>query len=346
MDNMKVAVYYNNHDVKIENRPKPEPKGGEILVKTRACGVCVADTMEWYLTPRAPLTLGHEPTGVIEAVGPEVSKFKPGDRVAVHHHVACLNCAHCRKGLFTMCETFRKTHIQPGGFSEYFLASAMHVERDTLLLPDHISFEAGTLVEPLGCVIHAIRNAKIQPGDSVALIGTGTMGLMFIEALHYWGVRDLVVYEVLDWRIEKAREFGAPTVLIPDKDPQKEQIRIKEILNSDGADKVIIAAKDISAMKLGMQLANKGGTVTFFATPHPEEFVELYPSYIFFNEITLNSTYSADHLDTKTALDLISNGDISAEKIISHRFPIEKLSEAILQTASRDESLKCAIVFD
>lgn len=343
---MKVAVYYNNHDVRVEDRPIPEIKRNEILVKTKACGVCVADTMEWYLTPRAPLTLGHEPSGVIEAVGSEITNLKVGDRVAVHHHVPCLTCEHCRKGNFTMCTTFRKTHVHPGGFSEYFTASALHAERDTLILPDHVSFEAGTLVEPLACVIHAIKKANIQAGDSVALIGTGTMGLMFIQCLLYWGVRKLAVYELLDWRIKKAKEFGAPNVLIPDKDPEKESERIKQLFASDGADKVIIAAKDISAMKLGMQLVNKGGTVLFFATPKPEESVDLFPSYIFFNEITLTSTYSANHLDTRMALEMIANGDVSADKLISHRYPVEKLSEAILQTASRHENLKCVIDFE
>ncbi|MCJ7519057.1 MAG: zinc-binding dehydrogenase [Anaerolineaceae bacterium] len=255
-------------------------------------------------------------------------------------------CEHCRRGNFTMCTTFKKTHIHPGGFSEYFIASALHVERDTLILPDYVSFEEGTLVEPLACVIHAIRKAGIKVGDSVALIGTGTMGLMFIECLHYWGIRDLVVYEVLDWRIKKAKEFGAKEVLVPDNDPEKEAERLRGILKSDGADKVIIAAKDIRAMKLGLRLANKGGIVLFFATPQPDEFVELYPSYIFFNEITVTSTYSADHLDTRMALKLITNGEVSAEKIISQRYPLEKLSDAILQTVSRNESLKCVIEFD
>jgi L-iditol 2-dehydrogenase len=343
---MKVAVYYNNHDVRVEDRPIPQPKSGEILVKTKACGVCVADTMEWYLTPRAPLSIGHEPTGVVEAVGAGETTFKVGDRVFIHHHVPCLICEHCRRGNFTMCTTFRTTHIHPGGFSEYFTASAMHVERDTLILPDNVSFDAGTLVEPLACVIHAIRKAGIKAGDSVVLIGTGTMGLMFIECLRYWGIRDLVVYELLDWRIKKAKEFGATEVLIPDADPEKEAERLRGIFKSDGADKVIIAAKDIRAMKLGLRLANKGGTVTFFATPQPDEFVELYPSYIFFNEITITSTYSADHLDTRMALKLIASGDVSADKIISHKYPLEKLSDAILQTASRHESLKCVIEFE
>ncbi len=343
---MKVAVYYNNHDVRVEDRPIPQPKNNEFLVKTKSCGVCVADTMEWYLAPRVPLTLGHEPTGVVEEVGSDIQNLKKGDRVFVHHHISCLVCEHCRNGNYTMCANYRKTHVQPGGFSEYFIASGDHAKKDTLILPEHVSFEAGTLVEPLACVIHAIRKAGIKAGDSVVLIGTGAMGLMFIQCLLYWGVRKLIVYEVLDWRIKKAMEFGAPNVLVPDKDPEKEAARVKELFHSDGADKVFIAAKDISAMNLGMRLANKGGTVVFFATPKPDESVPLFPSYIFFNEITITSTYSADFIDTRMALDLIANGDVSADKLISHRYPIEKLSDAILQTVSRNESLKCVINFD
>lgn len=343
---MKVAVYYNNQDVRVEDRPIPKPKKGELLVKTKACGVCVADTMEWYLSPRAPLTLGHEPSGIIEEVGAEVTQFKRGDRVAVHHHVPCLICEHCRRGNFTMCSTFRKTHIHPGGFSEYFITSALHAERDTHLLPDHVSFEEGTLIEPLACVIHGIKKSGIQAGDSVALIGTGTMGLMFIQSLIYWGVRKLIVYEILDWRIEKAKDFGAPTVLTPHKDPDEEAARLQDLLKSNGADKVIVAAKDISAMNLGLRLVNKGGTVLFFATPHPDEFIKVFPSHLFFNEITITSSYSADHLDTRMALDLIAKGDVAAKKLISHYFPLENLSDAILQTASRKESLKCVVKFD
>jgi L-iditol 2-dehydrogenase len=342
---MKVAVYHDNHNVQIEDRPVPEPAAGDILVQTKACGVCVADTMEWYLTPRAPLTLGHEPTGVVARVGAGVTVFKEGDRVAVHHHVPCLVCDHCRHGNYTMCATFRKTHIRPGGFSEYFVASSLHVERDTMLLPENVSFDAGTLVEPLACVIHGIKKARIQAGDSVALIGTGVMGLMFIQALKFWGVRKLVVYEVLDWRKQKACEFGAPTVLTPLADAENESKRIREILGSDGADKVVVAAKDLRALELSVRLANKGGTVLFFATPHPDEFIKLYPSYIFFNEITITSTYSADHLDTRMALELLSNGTIAGDSLITHHFPIEQLSDAILQTVSRQESLKSVISF-
>jgi len=343
---MKVACYYNNHDVRIEERPVPQPGPGEILVKTKACGVCVADTMEWYLTPRAPLTLGHEPTGIVVETGVDTVGFKVGDRVSVHHHVPCLVCEHCRRGNFTMCSTFKKTHIHPGGFSEYFTASSLHVERDTHLIPDEISFDVATLAEPLACVIHAIQKANIRPAESVVLIGTGTIGLMFIQALKYWGVRRLIVYEILEWRQQKAHEFGAPVVLSPLMDGEEEMKRVRSILGSDGADKVIVAAKDTHAMEMGMQVANKGGTVLFFATPQPDEWIKLFPSYIFFNELSLTSSYSADHLDMRLALELLANGTIDGEALISHRYPIEQLSEAILQTASRQGSLKCVITFD
>jgi L-iditol 2-dehydrogenase len=343
---MKVAVYHNNHDVRIEERDCPVPGSGEILVETKACGVCVADTMEWYLKPRAPLVLGHEPTGVIKEIGPNTKQFKVGDRVAVHHHVPCLVCNHCRRGNFTMCSTFKTTHIQPGGFSEYFIASTLHVERDVLLLPDHISYEVGTLVEPLACVIHAIRQANIKPGDKVVLIGTGAMGLMFIQALAFWGIRDLVVYELLEWRKQKAIEFGAPLVLEPSQDIDQEVQRLREHFGGEAANKVIIAAKDLGAMNMGMKMAEKGGTILFFATPHPDEFVELYPSYIFFNELEIKSSYSADHNDTRMALHLLASGDIDGEKIITNRYPLKNLSDAILQTASREGSLKCVINFE
>jgi len=343
---MKVAVYHNNQDVRVEERPIPIPGPGEILVKTKACGVCVADTMEWYLTPRAPLVLGHEPTGIVVGINGSSSVVKEGDRVAVHHHIPCLICDECRQGNFTMCAMFKTTHIKPGGFSEYFTASAFHVERDTHILPDHLSFEVGTLMEPLGCVIHAIQKAKIKPGDSVALIGTGTMGLLFIQALKYWGVSKLVVYEMIDWRRQKAIEFGAPLVIKPSGTPDEEAEIFRKHMNGRLADKVIIAAKDLKAMDLGMRLANKGGTVLFFATPHPDEFIRFYPSYIFFNELLVTSSYSADHLDTRMAIQLLSDGIVKGNSLISHLFPLEKLSDAILQTVNREGGLKCVIKFD
>ena len=132
----------------------------------------------------------------------------------------------------------------------------------------------------------------------------------------------------------------------PHSTSDEEARRVQKVFSAPGAHKVIIAAKDLRAMELGLRLADKGGTVLFFATPHPDESIPLYPSYIFFNEITLTTSYSADHLDTRIALELLSNGAVNGERLISHRFPLEQLSEAILQTAGRQESLKCVVTFD
>ena len=234
---MKVAVYYNNRNIDIEERPIPEPGEGEILVQTKACGVCVGDTMEWYLTPRAPMVMGHEATGIVARTGKGVKNVREGDRVFVHHHVPCLICDSCLKGRYTSCATFRATHYNPGGFAEYFLASAHHVAVDTLILPEQVGFVEGTLIEPLACVIHALRLAAIKSEESVVLVGTGAMGLMFIQVLLHYGIRKLVVYELLPWRQEIARRFGAPVVLSPLEEPGAEAERLQSILSAEGADK-------------------------------------------------------------------------------------------------------------
>jgi L-iditol 2-dehydrogenase len=155
-----------------------------------------------------------------------------------------------------------------------------------------------------------------------------------------------VVYEVIEWRKQKALEFGAPVVLKPSGSLEEEAEKVRQQLGGRLANKVIIAAKDLKAMDLGMHLAEKGGTVLFFATPRPDEFINFYPSYIFFNEITATSSYSADHTDTRLAMELLASGIVEGQGLISHVFPLEKLSDAIIQTVSREGSLKCVIKFD
>ncbi len=153
---MKVARLYSFTDIRIEEMPIPVPGEGEALLRTRASGICSGDVMPWYIERKAPLVLGHEPSGEIVQVGPGVSAFKPGDRVAVHHHAPCGSCRHCLRGDTVQCPTWRATRIVPGGMAEYILIPAINLANDTLKLPDGVSFEDGTLVEPLGCVMKSI----------------------------------------------------------------------------------------------------------------------------------------------------------------------------------------------
>ena len=154
---MKAVIYYNNHDVRLEERPVPEIGPGELLVKVEACGLCGSELTEYYMIPRAPLVMGHEPSGTVVKVGQGVTKFKLGDRVTVHHHVGCMSCHQCQRGNFSLCENFRKSRIDPGGMCEYFRVPTENARFDTLILPDNVSFETGTLVEPIACTMRGVK---------------------------------------------------------------------------------------------------------------------------------------------------------------------------------------------
>jgi len=138
---MKAAVYYDLDDIRVEDMPQPKPGPDEIAVEMKACGICGSDLMDWYLRGRAPLVLGHEPAGVVAETGRNVEAFKLGDRVFVHHHVACLTCHFCIHSDYTMCERFGRTHIHPGGFAEYFRVPAENLQIDTFKIPENVSFE-------------------------------------------------------------------------------------------------------------------------------------------------------------------------------------------------------------
>lgn len=340
---MKAAVYYTNQDIRVEEVEKPSIGPGEILVRTDTCGVCVADTMEWYNKPKAPIILGHEAAGVIEATGEGVEHFVPGDRVFVHHHIACMSCEECRKGNYTLCRQFKQTHYRPGGFAEYFAASREHVKKDTLKIPDHVSFEEASLIEPLACALHGIARVDVKPSDRIAVVGTGTLGLLLIEALRAYGVRTIAAYEMIPWRQEKAAEKGALFSRAADPDIEKELLRLEEEFGWNQFDKVFVMAKDIRAMETGLKLTGKGGKLLLFATPAPEEYLKFYASEAFFKELDLAMTYSADQNDTREALRLIAYGLIDAESYITHRFGLAELDRAIAQTIGRGECLKCVL---
>lgn len=338
---MKAAVYYNNRDVRLEDYPDPVIGPGELKVKIDSCGLCGGDAMEWYLVHKAPIVLGHEPTGTVVEVGDGVTKFKPGDRVFVHHHVACMSCHYCRRGYFTMCEHFTQTHIYPGAFAEYVRVCAENVAHDVHLLPDWVSFEEGTLIEPVACVVKGIKLAGIQPGDTVAVVGSGFMGLNFIQLARVWGAGRIVAFDFSDWRLGKALELGADFAINSAKDDGLEAL--KEVNQGRGADSVIVTPNGVKAIEFGLKLAGKGATVHFFAPPDPKEQLVLHPTDLFFREITMTTTYSCSHVDTAQALQFIASGRINAKALITHRFGLDRVAEGIALFERADQSLKTLI---
>ena len=330
---MKAAVYYTNSDVRVEEVPRPAAPPGGLVVKTAYCGVCVADTMEWYNKPKAPIVLGHEATGIVAELGEGCEGFRVGDRVAVHHHVPCMTCEHCRAGRYTLCKTFKSTRYQPGGFCEYFAITQRHAEEDTLLLPDGLGLKEATLIEPLACVIHGIRRLHIQPHHRIAMIGAGAMGLMFVQALRAYGLRDITVFDRIEWRLNMAEKLGAKV--------SSDAVGWRDA--GGQADKVLVIAKDVSAIKLGFSLAAPGAEILLFATPGAGEMIPFDGNEAFFKELTFSFAYSADHNDTREALRLISEGLVDASAMVTHTYPLSGLADAIAQTGGRGESLKCVI---
>ena len=253
---MKAAVYYSLDDIRVEEKPKPKIGPDEILVEMKACGICGSDLMDWYLENRVPLVLGHEPSGVIVEVGEKVENFKLGERVFVHHHVACLMCHHCLHGDYTMCEKFGQTHIRPGGFAQYFKVPALNLQIDTLKIPDNVSFEEATLIEPVACCLRALTKCKVQPGDTVVIIGAGPSGIVHAMLSRDFGASQIIVSDLVKYRLEAAKRFGADLAI----NPWSERLvkKVREATDGMGADMVIVTAPNIEAFSEGMDVCRKG----------------------------------------------------------------------------------------
>lgn len=338
---MKAAMYYSSDDIRIEDLPKPKVAADEILVEMKACGVCGSDLMDWYLRSRAPLVLGHEPAGIIVEVGTKVAGFKVGDRVFAHHHVADMKCHYCINGDYTMCAQFGRTHLEPGGFAEYFKVPAPNLQIDTLKLPSSISYEEATLIEPVGCCIRAQNKVGIRKGDSVAVIGAGPSGIIHVMLARLSEATRIFVADLVDYRLKMAEQLGADLTINIQTENAAE--RIKEATEGRGADLVIVTAPNVKAFEDGIQIVRKGGRLLLFAPTQPDQYARLSLHRSFFSEITIIPSYSTSHIETRKALELISSRSIDANKLITHRYPLNRTEEAFQTAAKNKECLKVLV---
>jgi L-iditol 2-dehydrogenase len=338
---MRVARYYTKYDVRIEETPVPKIGAGEILVKVAACGVCGSDVMDWYTQKKAPAVLGHEPAGTVIAVGEGVTDFKEGDRVFMHHHVPCFVCHFCRRGFYSNCQTFRQTHLDPGGFAEFVRVPALNVQRDVLKLPDDMSWDVATFIEPLGTIIRGVQRSRLQQGDSVAIVGAGLTGLLFTQLARLWGSTCLAAFDLQDWRLSYAQRAGADRVV----NPQREDAVacVHDMTEGRGADVVFVCAATIPALEQGVRLAAPGGTIMIFAPPPPEARLAVSPHDILFSELTITGTYSTAPGETRLALDLLASRRVRVEELITHRLGLEDVKRGLDLTRDATQSLKVLI---
>jgi L-iditol 2-dehydrogenase len=346
---MKAAVYYSNSDIRIEDIEYLSVGPGEIKVKIMACGVCGSDVMEWYRMKRAGKpggigAFGHECTGIIVEVGSNVDpKWNVGDRVVVTHHVACNTCNACIRGHTTACDTLQTTKFKNafGAFAEYVVLPEINVDRGMLRLPESVSFDAGTFVEPLGCVVRGQQWAPTSDGRSVLIIGAGITGLLHIQVARLNGAGFIAVSNPSPERLEVARKFGADATISAAEDVPG---RFKELNGGVGADTVIMTAPVPICVNQSFEAVGPGGTILFFAPTNPQIQSEINLWNLWQKEITITHSYAADFHNLSTALKLIQHKRVNVTDMITHVFPLQKTAEGFLLTARhRDGSLKIII---
>jgi L-iditol 2-dehydrogenase len=341
---MKVAKLYKFDDIRIEEIPIPEVGPHDALVRTRACGICSGDVMPWYIEKKAPLVLGHEPAGVVVQIGGEVTSVETGDRVFVHHHAPCLSCRYCRRGDYVQCEMWRRSHIIPGGVSEYILVPSLNLENDTICIPQLMGFEDASLIEPVACVVKGLKRARLRRGDTVLVIGLGVMGIMNALIARHYGAGRVIGADRVKFRLEKALQSGLDDVIDVSAVTLDEGVR--KATGGEMAELVVVGPNSAEAMQQGVRCVRPGGQVLFFTPARPGEILSIDPNHLYFSDINIITSYSCGPADTADACELIEKGVVTAEMIVTHRFPIEETGEAFRLTAAAGDSLKALVVFD
>ena len=338
---MRVAMWYSNRDVRLEEMPIPQIGPGELLVRVETCGICGSDVMEWYRLDRAPLVLGHEIGGQVVAVGEGVERYKVDDRVTAAHHVPCNTCPYCLSGHHTVCDTLRRTNFDPGGFAEYIRLPAINVDRGVFLLPGEVSYEEATFIEPLACVLRGQRLAKMQPGNSVLVIGSGIAGLLHVLLARTSGAGRVIATDINGYRLEAAQQFGADATIHAEEDLPT---HLRQVNQGRLADLVIVCTGAVSAIVQALKSVERGGTILFFAPTNAGATIPISINELFWrNDITLTTSYAGSPADYQTALELIRAGTIPVRQMITHRLGLAETGLGFQLVAEAQNSIKVII---
>ncbi len=342
---MRVARLYDIDDIRIEESPVPKLGAGDALVRMAVCGICTGEALPWYIRRKAPLVPGHEPAGTVIETGPNVDAFAPGDRIFVHHHAPCMACRLCRRGQYSMCPTWRGSALDPGGLAEWVRVPAHNLQTDAYRLPNSLSMEDGSLVEPTACAVQALRRrATVQPGDNVLVIGLGVMGQILALLARHYGAKRVIVADRVPYRIQAARDLGADVAVDVSKEDLPEAVA--GATGGNGTDLVIVGPGSIEAMESGLETVGSGGTVLLFTPEEPGKRLALDPYDLYFRHITLTTSYSSGPPDTREAFDLIGAGVVTAEKLVTHRYPLERAAAAFRTVADAGDSIKTVVTID
>ncbi len=333
---MKVSMWYNNRDIRIKEVPTPKPGPKEMLVKVNSCGICGSDIVEWYRLPRAPLVQGHELGAQVVEVGEAVAKYRPGDRVVIAPKVPCMNCYYCENEHYPQCSEVGER--LPGGFAEHILVPEILLNVGTRLLPENVTDDESTFVEPLACVVRAQRLAGLKQGHTILVLGCGVSGLLHVKlaAAHNCNV---IATDISTKRLEYARKAGADTVITAgDNIAQR-------LLDETGrlADVVILCTSAVSAVEQAWKCVDKGGVVVFYAVPGPEKSVTVPFSDLWTKGVRIITSYYCGPTDFSEALELIASRRIRVDDMITHTFPLQDVAKGFQLVVDGEESIKVII---
>jgi L-iditol 2-dehydrogenase len=319
---VRVALTVSPGETRIEERPDPECGPGDVVCRVLACATCGSDVHGWYVRRKLPAVLGHEPAGEVVAAGADVDGVAVGDRVAIHHHAPCGECRRCLHGHETLCERFRATALDPGGFAEY-----VRIEPELVgeLLPlDGLDPVSATVTEPLGCALRAQQRAGVRPGDALLVVGAGCSGLLNVAAAHARGVDAVWVREPDHERLARAEAWGATAH------------------GNEQVDAAIVCTSDLQAIATAADALAPGGTLCLYAPTAPGEPLGIHGWTVFSRELRVTASWSAGPADMRAALALLRRGAVRVDELITHRFGLEDTGAAL--AAQRDGSALKAVV--
>lgn len=331
---MKAQVFRGVNQLSYEDVPVPELGDDEVLVQVRVVGLCQSDIKKIrYPLYEPPRIFGHEMAGVIASVGSEVKGWQVGQRVVVLHHIPCMHCSYCLNDNFSMCDVYKRVTTTAGfapsggGFADYVKVPG-HIVRNggLLIIPDNITFEQASFVEPTNCCLKAVKKAQVAPGQTVLVTGAGPIGLMFVMLVKYFGARAIAT-DLIPSRLERALSLGADAAFDA-RDPDLRD-KIQTSTNGMGVDTSILAVPSEKAFFQALDSTRKGGKILFFAEFPDEMEIPINPNILYRREIDLMGSYSSSYRVQALAADIVFNQRIDVNALVSDRYPLSELAAAV-----------------
>jgi L-iditol 2-dehydrogenase len=324
---MKAVLFQPAGGFGLVDVPPPAIGPGEILLEMRACGLCGTDLAKLAQPDHARgVSLGHEVAGIVRAVGSGVTRFAPGERVTAAHHVPCGACWACRHGSESMCRQFKTTNIEPCGFAELIRLPRLHVEQVTMSLPDEMSFEVASFTEPLACAVRAVERSQVLPGDRVAVVGGGGMGLLIAQTLMARGA-DPIVLDISETRLSLARALRVKTTF----NPAREDVggAVDDLTEGMGLDAAILTVVNGKTLAELQRAVRAGGRLNIFAGPSNGPHLPLDVDDLYHRELAIFSTYSSTPATLREAFELLASNRVWVTPLISHRLPLHAFEEGV-----------------